>query len=104
MHTMAGDRGDVDYGALSLAQRRGKAAAERQRREEVQLEDLAPEVQAAVQAAEALLERRLRRHRGVVHQRMHRAVADDRLCLRSEERRVGKACVSTCSSRWWPDP
>src|SRR3546814_12655561 len=24
--------------------------------------------------------------------------------LRSEERRVGKACVSTCRSRWWPDP
>src|SRR3546814_16044435 len=21
---------------------------------------------------------------------------------RSEERRVGKECVSTCSSRWWP--
>src|SRR3546814_18219256 len=23
---------------------------------------------------------------------------------RSEERRVGKECVSTCSSRWSPDP
>src|SRR3546814_11567637 len=23
-------------------------------------------------------------------------------CLRSEERRVGKECVSTCRSRWWP--
>src|SRR3546814_17824123 len=22
----------------------------------------------------------------------------------SEERRVGKACVSTCRSRWWPSP
>src|SRR3546814_18864126 len=22
---------------------------------------------------------------------------------RSEERRVGKECVSTCSYRWWPD-
>src|SRR3546814_18386156 len=22
--------------------------------------------------------------------------------IRSEERRVGKACVSTCRSRWWP--
>src|SRR3546814_15266959 len=22
---------------------------------------------------------------------------------RSEERRVGKACISTCRSRWWPD-
>src|SRR3546814_14999455 len=27
------------------------------------------------------------------------------LCVeaRSEERRVGKECVSTCRSRWWPD-
>src|SRR3546814_19535061 len=24
------------------------------------------------------------------------------LAARSEERRVGKACVSTCRSRWWP--
>src|SRR3546814_19972490 len=23
---------------------------------------------------------------------------------RSEERRVGKECVSTCRSRWWPNP
>src|SRR3546814_19665702 len=26
----------------------------------------------------------------------------DRLDGRSEERRGGKECVSTCSSRWWP--
>src|SRR3546814_1871356 len=25
-------------------------------------------------------------------------------CSRSEERRVGKECVSTCRSRWSPDP
>src|SRR3546814_16457297 len=24
-------------------------------------------------------------------------------CIRSEERRVGKECVSTCRSRWSPD-
>src|SRR3546814_17604109 len=24
------------------------------------------------------------------------------MASRSEERRVGKACVSTCCSRWWP--
>src|SRR3546814_8140849 len=24
--------------------------------------------------------------------------------VRSEERRVGKECVSTCRSRWWPYP
>src|SRR3546814_17669377 len=27
----------------------------------------------------------------------------DRLAKRSEERRVGKECVSTGRSRWWPD-
>src|SRR3546814_18284699 len=27
----------------------------------------------------------------------------DRLAERSEERRVGTECVSTCRSRWWPD-
>src|SRR3546814_14748921 len=33
-------------------------------------------------------------------------VAQDRLAekRRSEERRVGKECVSTCRSRWSPDP
>src|SRR3546814_821138 len=33
------------------------------------------------------------------------AVSSDQMrarLLRSEERRVGKACVSTCSTRWWP--
>src|SRR3546814_18926933 len=25
-----------------------------------------------------------------------------RIVFRSEERRVGKECVSTCRSRWWP--
>src|SRR3546814_15595343 len=24
--------------------------------------------------------------------------------IRSEERRVGKDCVRTCTSRWWPSP
>src|SRR3546814_2030471 len=24
------------------------------------------------------------------------------VCKRSEERRVGQECVSTCRSRWWP--
>src|SRR3546814_13981620 len=44
---------------------------------------------------------------------LHRAVADLSVALgerlvarrgRSEERRVGKECVSTCRSRWWPSP
>src|SRR3546814_17770920 len=29
-------------------------------------------------------------------------VAAHRLAGRSEERRVGKECVRTCRSRWWP--
>src|SRR3546814_15798777 len=28
---------------------------------------------------------------------------DMNLGIRSEERRVGKECVRTCRSRWWPD-
>src|SRR3546814_5216712 len=32
---------------------------------------------------------------GVIEQR-------EQQMLRSEERRVGKECVSTCRSRWWP--
>src|SRR3546814_10105699 len=33
-----------------------------------------------------------------------KAIADDLRTMvgRSEERRVGKECVSTCRSRWWP--
>src|SRR3546814_3414549 len=31
-------------------------------------------------------------------------MSDNRQSLRSEERRVGKECVSTCRSRWSPDP
>src|SRR3546814_15210402 len=30
------------------------------------------------------------------------AEAAVRVAQRSEERRVGKVCVSTCRSRWWP--
>src|SRR3546814_11639770 len=43
-----------------------------------------------------LLPRQGKRH-------IHPAPAHNRLTDRSEERRVGKECVSTCSSRWSPD-
>src|SRR3546814_21141626 len=33
-----------------------------------------------------------------------RSWAEQRLAVRSEERRVGKECVSTCRSRWAPSP
>src|SRR3546814_11916231 len=29
-------------------------------------------------------------------------IVDDKTLIRSEELRVGKACVITCRSRWWP--
>src|SRR3546814_11530044 len=29
-------------------------------------------------------------------------VSTERIAHRSEERRVGKECVSPCKSRWWP--
>src|SRR3546814_12448463 len=49
---------------------------------------------------------RYKKCRGVSHW-VDTAAADGALCksrifLRSEERRVGKECVSTCRSRWWP--
>src|SRR3546814_12792544 len=41
----------------------------------------------------------------IPHRQVHRGVGDifyDHLEGRSEERRVGKECVSTCRSRWSP--
>src|SRR3546814_19081418 len=41
--------------------------------------------------------------RGIVNRADTLAGAQDITpALRSEERRVGKECVSTCRSRWWP--
>src|SRR3546814_8237212 len=42
----------------------------------------------------------LRNRREIVHVRQ--IVPCQRPCQRSEERRVGKECVSTCRSRWSP--
>src|SRR3546814_17182741 len=36
--------------------------------------------------------------------RLRAAIAPEKDDLRSEERRVGKECVSTCRSRWSPQP
>src|SRR3546814_19927077 len=41
----------------------------------------------------------LRRHRPELQDRHRLATLTD-ACLRSEERRVGNECVSTCRSRW----
>src|SRR3546814_10966970 len=34
---------------------------------------------------------------------LERSVDRGEIAVRSEERRVGKACVRTCRSRWWAD-
>src|SRR3546814_4125593 len=39
---------------------------------------------------------------GGFHQKLVRLVQPDVVLRRSEERRVGKECVSTCRSRWSP--
>ena len=79
MDEMAGDRGNVDDGRTAVlrpaAQRLREAAAQHQRREEIQVEDFPPAVDRPVQAAQPLLDRRLWRHGRVVDQRMQRRAA-----------------------------
>src|SRR3546814_14578331 len=41
---------------------------------------------------------------GIAHMKLSRSGANYVVSLRSEERRVGKECVSTCRSRWSPYP
>src|SRR3546814_8415434 len=71
--------------------------------------DLISELRARIVRAQIfLLERhfgRGGRRRGVGRGGQEPDQGDDRGrgCERSEERRVGKACVSTCRSRWSPD-
>src|SRR3546814_3870211 len=58
----------------------------------------------AVHADQARAKRVNRRYaelNRIVHAYEAWAQASDDL-VRSEERRVGKECVSTCRSRWWP--
>src|SRR3546814_19440490 len=53
----------------------------------------------------ALADRAGDRHGGVVGERNRRLApfaGGGIAAQRSEERRVGKECVSTCRSRWWP--
>src|SRR3546814_15138239 len=52
---------------------------------------------------EAALVRALARFRQQTGLDPSQAVQEAAL-VRSEERRVGKECVSTCRSRWWPNP
>src|SRR3546814_4771929 len=51
------------------------------------------------QFADAIVERALAAADAAEVEAQHRETARDE---RSEERRVGKGCVSTCSSRWSP--
>ena len=60
---------------------------------------LSPEAQARYRAAYCGLCRRI----GALHGTRGRlTLSYDLTFLRSEERRVGKECVSTCRSRWSP--
>src|SRR3546814_20883689 len=60
------------------------------------------EIVACGSPAQVLTEQNLKRVYGVdVHVMPHPRQAD-RPLVRSEERRVGKECVSTCRSRWSP--
>src|SRR3546814_15338209 len=76
----------------------------------------APQAQEAAPIAETLedrqeqLRRALQERAQQIAGKQPRSPADDTDCSgggrrpRSEERRVGKECVSTCRSRWWPYP
>ena len=57
---------------LTFAQGRREPARQLQRREEIDLQHLAPGVDIAVEAAQPFLERRLRRHAGIVDQGVQR--------------------------------
>src|SRR3546814_20572073 len=67
--------------------------------------DLALRAAAAGQQAQRDLRqahlRALQRHAVVAAERVFQAAAEGE-AVRSEERRVGKECVSTCRSRWSP--
>ncbi len=78
MDRVAGDGGDVDDRASPGDKRRGKAARELERGEEIELEHGAPALQIAVQDAEPFLERRLGRDGGVVDQGMERPAVEER--------------------------
>ena len=67
---MAGNGGDVDDGAFAPAQGRGKAPGQFQGGEEIQFEDIPPSFEIAVETAQTFLERRFRRHPGVVDEPM----------------------------------
>ena len=73
---MAGDRGDVDDRTFAALQPLGQRAREEHGREEVDREDLLPEREIAVQAAEPLAVLALGREAGVVDQRVQRALAE----------------------------
>src|SRR3546814_11268245 len=48
--------------------------------------------------ADAIIKQRERIKRKTIE---HRRMLHRKIAARSEERRVGKECVSTCRSRWW---
>src|SRR3546814_11364054 len=64
---------------------------------EVQTHDARDRVESANEEVEGVTDQ------FVVGERAAAYFGLDAVADRSEERRVGKECVSTCRSRWWPD-
>src|SRR3546814_18912059 len=83
---------DLRYGARQQHHARGRKRREDQERDE------------QLDKGEALLGGTPRRRETASHPARLAivSVAGKPLAPRSEERRVGTECVSTCSTRWWP--
>src|SRR3546814_19298342 len=85
------DMGTIGEGRKDAVDRRIERAAPRDERERVEI----------------ALHGKMRRQGGIGPDGIDRLVESDRIDpglvgIRSEERRVGKECVSTCRSRWSP--
>src|SRR3546814_15672591 len=62
----------------------------------------APIERIAVENPVSVISSRIRKPDQIVNPYQFGENASKKTCLRSEERRVGKECVSTCRSRWSP--
>src|SRR3546814_4136603 len=100
-HTSCALVTEVQTCALPILEQRVKSLPHRRRRMEA-LERIGGEEEEGVEAEPDRRLRRQGRDQGPLLQlpleQRHRAAGD----AKSEERRVGKECVSTCRSRWSP--
>ena len=91
---MTGDRSDIDDRPLSLVQGRGEAPRQLQGREEIQLEDLVPILDVAVEHAQALGEGRLRADPGIIDQGLDRAPVQPVMGLGDKASRLSESARS----------